>query len=89
VNQKDGTENAAYPSYPYLIVGDSIYGGNRTKNLSDSIAELVESMRRTFLHSSRIEFTHPHTGERMKFHTPLPPELQALLFAIEKRRENT
>ena len=67
------------------IVGDSLYGGNRTKNLPDSIAELVESMGRPFLHSSRIEFTHPRTGERMKFHAPLPPELQTLLLAIESR----
>jgi 23S rRNA pseudouridine1911/1915/1917 synthase len=38
-----------------------------------------EAIRRTALHAMRLTFTHPGTGERMAFQSPLPPDFRALL----------
>ena len=45
------------------VVGDSVYG------VSDP------SLRRQFLHATRLAFPHPFTGERVEVDSPLPPEL--------------
>ena len=39
-------------------------------------------LRRQFLHSHRLQLTHPLSGERMEFHLELPADLaQALALA--------
>ncbi len=38
-------------------------------------------LERQFLHSHRIGFHHPHTGEKLSFESPLPEDLQAALAA--------
>jgi 23S rRNA pseudouridine1911/1915/1917 synthase len=40
-------------------------------------------LQRQFLHASRLEFTHPVTGERLEFTSPLPNDLKA---ALERAR---
>jgi 23S rRNA pseudouridine1911/1915/1917 synthase len=40
-------------------------------------------LRRQFLHASRLEFTHPVTGERLAFSSDLPDDLRA---ALERAR---
>ena len=69
----------------YPVAGDFLYGGNRVKNLPAPVAKMVEAIRRPFLHSSGVEFTHPRTCERLVFHAPLPEELQKLLNTIQKQ----
>jgi 23S rRNA pseudouridine1911/1915/1917 synthase len=64
------------------VVGDFLYGGNRAKNLPAPVAKIVEAMRRPFLHSHRVEFTHPRSGEKLAFQAPLPEELQNLFEII-------
>lgn len=62
------------------VVGDTLYrapahirlGGREEKTLD-----------RTFLHAAAIEFTHPRTGQAMKFEAPLPDELRLFLTRIE------
>ena len=44
------------------IVGDDIYGHEQHADLSDG--------HRLCLHASRLEFTHPHTHERIKIECP-------------------
>ena len=61
------------------VVGDFLYGGNRAKNLTVHTAKAVEETQRPFLHSNRVEFTHPRSGERLTFHATLPEELLNLL----------
>ena len=51
------------------IVGDARYGGGRP----------VVPARRPFLHASTLGFDHPGTGERRRFESPLPPDLEAVL----------
>ena len=63
------------------IVGDALYGGNR--NVPLNIATAVKGLQRPFLHSHKITFTHPRSGERLAFCAPLPAELKALLEFIK------
>jgi 23S rRNA pseudouridine1911/1915/1917 synthase len=55
------------------VVGDGTYGGAR-----DAIA-----LDRPFLHAAALAFDHPVTGERPRFTSPLPPDLQGVLSALE------
>jgi len=52
------------------VVGDETYGGPARYGLE-----------RQFLHSSRLEFTHPRTGEDLAFAAPLPEDLDSALEA--------
>ena len=51
------------------VVGDSRYGPRRQRLLRN----------RHFLHSHRLSFTHPATGEALTFESPLPAELDDVL----------
>jgi len=54
------------------VAGDRAYGATR-KDLGSP---------RTFLHASRLEFTHPATGDRLEVEAPLPNDLSAVLEAL-------
>jgi 23S rRNA pseudouridine1911/1915/1917 synthase len=54
------------------ILGDGSYGGG-----GDDAKTL--GLHRPFLHSGRIDFTHPMTGERVDITEPLPPDLREAL----------
>lgn len=54
------------------IVGDRSYGGG-----GDEARRL--GLRRPFLHSWRLAFDHPITGERIEVEEPLPPDLAEAL----------
>jgi 23S rRNA pseudouridine1911/1915/1917 synthase len=41
-------------------------------------------LRRQFLHSARLAFDHPITGQRIDVSSPLPPDLQAALERAER-----
>ena len=65
------------------VVGDSLYGGNRLRNLTDvRIQSTVRNLQRHFLHAHRLAFRHPRTGESLAFHSPLPEELAEFLDGI-------
>jgi 23S rRNA pseudouridine1911/1915/1917 synthase len=64
------------------IVGDSLYGGDRTRNLPATLLTAAKELGRPFLHSRRLEFHHPQTGEWVSFSSPLAPELQRFLSII-------
>ncbi|MGD2295923.1 MAG: RluA family pseudouridine synthase, partial [Candidatus Aminicenantes bacterium] len=51
------------------VVGDSRYGRRKTKIRCP----------RLFLHAQRLAVTHPETGVRMEFDSPLPQDLEAFL----------
>lgn len=54
------------------LVGDARYGGSRP----------VVATTRPFLHASQLGFDHPGTGERRRFESPLPPDLEAVLATL-------
>lgn len=61
------------------VVGDELYGPGWEKGMSGPgrswARELARRVGRQFLHASTLGFTHPLTGEEMRFEAPLPPEL--------------
>jgi 23S rRNA pseudouridine1911/1915/1917 synthase len=61
------------------ILGDRAYGGG-----GDEAAAL--GLAHPFLHSWRIAFEHPITGERIELEEPLPEDLQA---ALERARHRS
>jgi len=54
------------------VVGDTRYGDNR-RSLGAA---------RPFLHAAVLAFDHPGTGERCRFESPLPPDLEAVLVPL-------
>lgn len=54
--------HSAHFSHP--IVGDDLFGRGADPELG-----------RLFLHAHHLEFTHPVSGTRVEYHSPLPPEL--------------
>jgi 23S rRNA pseudouridine1911/1915/1917 synthase len=62
------------------VVGDAVYGegwergiGGKARQWARTLGQKVE---RQFLHSWRLSFEHPVSGELMRFELPLPPDLQ-------------
>lgn len=66
----------SYIGHP--VVGDNMYGG------MGKISSWL-GLDRQFLHSARLAFKHPMTGEDLDFEEPLPGELQNALDILEKR----
>ena len=59
----------AFVKHP--IVGDHLYGRREDARIFRGVA----------LHSHRLAFSHPTTGKRMVFESPLPADIRALLDA--------
>lgn len=67
-------------SINHPVVGDALYNEGRDNTINDvEVKRAVESLGRFFLHSERLAFTHPVTGERLEFDAQIPIELKALL----------
>jgi 23S rRNA pseudouridine1911/1915/1917 synthase len=60
-------------SIGHPVVGDTAYGGTASGLPLD----------RPFLHSTRLELTHPITGDRLEFESELPDDLVETLAAIQ------
>ncbi len=66
------------------VIGDEVYGGGRDNTIQNvKLKAYVRNLGRHFLHAEKLAFTHPATGERVEFHSPLPLELSGLLSEIE------
>lgn len=63
------------------VVGDQTYAPAREKGFGGPergwAAGLARRVPRQFLHAAELRFTHPGTGEEMRFASPLPPDLAA------------
>ena len=65
------------------VVGDETYGGGRDNTVLDPrLKSQIRNLGRQFLHAEKLAFTHPATGERVLFDSPLPAELSSLLMEI-------
>jgi 23S rRNA pseudouridine1911/1915/1917 synthase len=65
------------------IVGDATYGGVRWMDVSDpQRAAALRRFPRQALHASRVRFTHPFTGERVRVEAPVPDDMRELLVAV-------
>lgn len=62
------------------VVGDETYGAGRDNTIQNAqLRARVRSLNRQFLHAEKLAFTHPKTNEWVKFESPLPADLEALL----------
>lgn len=68
------------------IVGDPVYGGRvqLTKGMSPSLIELLRRFRRQALHAFGLGFTHPTTGEWMRFEIELPDDMKQLMLSLRE-----
>lgn len=68
------------------IVGDSVYNEGRDNTIPDpQVKKAVREMDRFFLHSEKLEITHPVSKERMSFEAPLPNELVSILTLVQEK----
>jgi 23S rRNA pseudouridine1911/1915/1917 synthase len=68
----------------YPVVGDTLYGGSRFRNLNDPLLRTAtRELNRQFLHAQRLEFCHPRTQATLSFTAPLPAELSSFLNLAE------
>ena len=62
------------------VVGDRIYGSGWERGFLGAggrwAGEFARCCDRMFLHAARLVFSHPRTGERMAFTSPLPEPLR-------------
>ncbi|MCL2103284.1 MAG: RluA family pseudouridine synthase, partial [Syntrophorhabdaceae bacterium] len=65
------------------IVGDDVYGRPRKIVLGKAGKGRTVMISRYFLHAFRLGFTHPATGERLKFTASDPLEFKAFRDAVE------
>ena len=74
-------------SLGHPVVGDKLYGAPRELKAEENQGVRIKgetlSLPRNFLHAAQLELTHPQTGQRIALESPLPPELQKLLIALE------
>ena len=64
----------------YPVVGDETYGGGRDNTIPDpQLRARIRNLKRHFLHAEKLAFTHPKTGEVVKFQSPLTADLADLL----------
>ncbi|HEX5703264.1 MAG TPA: RluA family pseudouridine synthase [Pyrinomonadaceae bacterium] len=65
------------------VVGDETYGSGRDNTVADPVLRSqIGKLDRQFLHAEKLGFTHPKSGQRLKFTSPIPTELEKLLNAI-------
>lgn len=64
------------------LVGDPVYGGHRkpsARALGEAGAKAVAAFPRQALHAATLGFTHPVTGQILRFASPLPADMAELL----------
>jgi 23S rRNA pseudouridine1911/1915/1917 synthase len=67
-------------SLGHPVAGDATYGGTRPPPSRQAASRAaLASLERPALHAARLGFTHPGTGQRVNFESPLPPDLQAVV----------
>ena len=67
-------------SLGHPVAGDATYGGTRTPaSRLPSARAALDGLTRPALHAARLAFTHPATGDRLQFESPLPADLRDVL----------
>jgi 23S rRNA pseudouridine1911/1915/1917 synthase len=72
----------AHVGFP--VLGDPTYGG-RARVPAGATPELLATLRafrRQALHACALAFTHPESGELLRFAVPLPADMRGLLAAL-------
>jgi 23S rRNA pseudouridine1911/1915/1917 synthase len=75
-------------SIGHPVAGDAVYGGRRLPASAPArLREALAALARPALHAARLTLTHPVTGARVRFESPLPEDLRRLLERIREPRE--
>jgi 23S rRNA pseudouridine1911/1915/1917 synthase len=63
------------------VVGDPLYGGKKNPSFKgeDAVTQRLKTASRQFLHSRRLAFKHPSTGNPLDFSTDLPEDMAELI----------
>jgi 23S rRNA pseudouridine1911/1915/1917 synthase len=67
------------------VVGDPVYGGRPRlpAGAGDALTDHLRAFKRQALHATRLHLQHPVTNKDMEWQSPLPPDMQALLEALQ------
>ena len=70
-------------SLGHPVVGDATYRLRSIPPITDpALAALVDGLEGVALHAASLAFTHPVTGARLEFASPLPNRIERLLFHL-------
>ncbi len=64
------------------VVGDAVYGPRRNIHTLDTGPGRRIRIPRQMLHARCLGFTHPSTGKRVRFEAPVPPDMAAVIDAL-------
>lgn len=64
------------------LIGDTVYGATRPAKLLAQRLDPEDRIARQALHAATLAFTHPESGERLSFATPLPDDMKRLAGAL-------
>lgn len=68
------------------LIGDRVYGSHfqtKAKKFPSPLRERLEDFSRQALCAQTLQFSHPKTGEILRFKTDLPQDMQKLLEALQ------
>jgi 23S rRNA pseudouridine1911/1915/1917 synthase len=68
-------------SIGHPLIGDPVYG---IRSARPGLAAAARIFPRQALHAARLALTHPTTGERMSWESPLPDDMVRLLAALDR-----
>ena len=66
----------------HALIGDPTYGGRRRLSSNVPGVDAANSFKRQSLHAESLGFTHPITGAKLSFQSPIPQDLSQLLGAL-------
>ncbi|MAI08262.1 MAG: RluA family pseudouridine synthase [Magnetococcales bacterium] len=68
----------------HSIISDPVYG--KPKKLSNPEAyNIAKSIDHQMLHATILGFTHPITGEELRFEEPMPADMQSLYLSLKNK----
>ena len=70
-------------SLGHPLLGDRLYRSRRRQALPAALQDEIEALGRVALHARVLGFTHPGTGERLRFESP-PPAIFDRLLALAR-----
>lgn len=74
-------------SLGHPLLCDRVYGRRRGPIPDRFLREGLTGLGRQALHAYELTFTHPQTGERLRFLSPIPEDLQGVLRCLRTRRD--
>lgn len=73
----------AHHGFP--LVGDPVYGRQHAPaGTPPALKAVAEGTKRQMLHARDLGFTHPRTGERKRFSSPMPRDMSAVVEAFTR-----